>query len=457
MARRDFEGRSAGLNVACLQAALGRLLGRVDWSSIGFRDDCTWTPRMLVSMALLWAWSDELTLVERFHSTRKIICRLFPRQSQPALSYQAFTKLLGRWSARLLALLQVAFRQQGQQELPSFWHVFGWTLFAVDGSRLELPRTRSHEAVYGVARAKTKRRKRARRASTKKSSGPQLWLTTLWHVGWGLPWDWRVGPADSSERAHLLEMLPGLPSGSLIAADAGFVGYHCLSQMLADGRQLLLRVGSNVRLLKQLGYARESDGTVYLWPDREARRHQPPLVLRLVVAHRGKHPVYLLTSVLQASRLSDRQVVELYARRWGIEVFYRSLKQTFQKRKLRSGSADNARLEIDWSLVALWAMALYALLEFGPQGTSPRRLSVACVLRAFRRTIRDYLHPREQGGSLRERLRRAKIDDYLRSNKSSRNYPRKKQERPPGPPKIFTASRSQILQAQRIPQKRLTA
>ena len=86
--------------------------------------------------------------------------------------------------------------------------------------------------------------------------------------------------------------------GALVTADAGFVGYEYWKALLDSGRHLLIRVGANVRLLKGLGYVREKDGLVYLWPDREAARDRPPLVLRLVVARGGRHPVYLVTSVL---------------------------------------------------------------------------------------------------------------------------------------------------------------
>jgi hypothetical protein len=255
----------------------------------------------------------------------------------------------------------------------------------------------------------------------------------MWHVGCGLPWDWRIGPADSSERAHLLEMLADLPANSLVAADAGFVGYEYTQAILASGRQLLIRVGANVKLLKKLGYARESQQTVYLWPDRQAQRSQPPLVLRLVVAHNGKHPVYLVTSVLSQARLSDAQVIELYARRWGIELFYRHLKQTFQRRKLRSACAENARVEMEWSFAGLWAMALYAqVTRHEKEGFPPQQLSIAQTLRAFRRMLRDYLHPTERGRSLCDRLRTASIDVYQRQSKDSRGYPRKKRETPPG-------------------------
>ena len=453
MSHRDSQG-VIRLNASCLKRTLQWLLGEVNWSGIHFRDDCTWTPCLLTAMALLWAWSDELTLVERFASVRRILLYLFSPPQDPATSYQAFTKLLRRWTEPLLVRLQVALRERLQRQLTDCWLVLGFAVFGVDGSRAELPRTRSNERAYAPSRKRGKSKKRARRrfcrkASSKHSQTPQLWLTTMWHVGSGLPWDWRIGPSDSSERAHLLAMLSTLPPGALVLADAGFVGYEYVRAVLDSGRHLLLRVGSNVRLLKKLGYVRERNHTVYLWPDREARKSQPPLALRLVVGHNGKHPIHLVTSVA-ADRLTEQQVVELYARRWGIEVFYRHLKQTFQRRKLRSASAENALLELHWSFAGLWAMALYALVEIRKQRLPPRRLSIAQTLRAFRRMLRDYRHPAERGRSLRERLRTALIDRYQRQNKTSRDYPRKKQETPPGPPQIVNASRTQIQLAKRL-------
>lgn len=445
------------LNSSCLKRALRWLLEGVDWSGLRFRDDCTWTPCLLTAAGLLWAWSDETTLVERFANSRRILLHLFSPAEPLAESYQAFIKLLRRWTEPLLARLQAALRGRLERDLSDCWLVLGFVMFAVDGSRAELPRTRSHERAWSAARHRGKPRKRGGRRQrrqaappSKKSNSPQLWLTTMWHVASGLPWDWRIGPADSSERAHLLEMLPGLPAEALIAADAGFVGYEYVRTIVESRRQLLLRVGSNVRLLKKLGDVRERGNTVYLWPDRQARRSQPPLVLRLVVADNGKHPVFLVTSVLSSEQLTDPQVIELYARRWGIEVFYRHLKQTFQRRKLRSARAENALLELHWSLAGLWAMALYALVELRKDGVPPRRLSIAQTLRAFRRTLRDYRHPRERGGGLCARLRRALIDDYPRRHKASRDYPRQKQETPPGAPQILTALPSQIQHARQL-------
>lgn len=460
MSHQDVKIEVSRLKGQCLKVALQSLLSGVTWSTIKFREDCSWTPKLLAAGALLWAWSDEGTLVERFHTGRSIIMFLFALQQQLAGSYQAFVKMLLRWTDDLVSAIQTSLRQRLPEQFPDCWQIYGFILFGVDGSRIELPRTQSHEQAYSATRKskpKKKKQKSGRKKSrnkqhSKKKNSPQMWLTSLWHVTTGLLWNWRTGPADSSERAHLLEMLSSLPTAALVVADAGFVGYQYAKAILDSGRQLLIRVGSNVRLLKHLGYAREVGSTVYLWPDRESRKN-PPLVLRLVVVHNGKHPVYLVTSVLSTKCLSDSQVVELYRRRWGIELFYRHLKQTFNRRKLRSTCANNARMELEWSLVGLWVMGFYALTEARKVNTLPAKLSVANMLKAFRRTMRDYRHPAERGWRLRRLLQKAVIDSYVRTRKTSRNYPRKKQESPPGSPIINQATAQQVARAKEFATK----
>ena len=311
----------------------------LDWISqpatladVSFREECRWNPLGFIYAAMLWAWSDEKTLTDRFALARKVVAamRILPRE--PATSYQAFLKMLKTWTAAILERLVDAFRRRMRSDLAERFLVCGFPLFAVDGSRLELPRTISNEERFSppktrpnaqrkprgrAAKAKAERKRRSRE---KKANSPQMWVTTMYHIGTSLPWDWRLGPSNSSERDHLREMIDGLDSDALIVADAGFVGYETWKTILESGRHLLIRVGANVRLLKNLGYAEQKQGLVSLWPDRQAKRNEPPLVLRLVVAHGGRHPVYLVTSVLDETRLSAKQTVEIYALRWGIET-----------------------------------------------------------------------------------------------------------------------------------------
>jgi hypothetical protein len=466
MSHQDNAGDSGShFNHQSLKGALDWLLSKSCLASIGFREDCTWTPRALVMCALLWVWSDEKTLHDRFSKARKIACRMCPWLEAPAKSYQAFIKLLQHWTGTLAEAVRNVFRAQMQKRLPDRFRIAGFIPFAVDGSRFALPRTLSHEQAYtntkkkkrkkakqNAARKKrmTKKQKAAARAHQKKVASPQLWITTLWHLGCGLPWAWRLGPSDSSEREHMRQMMLELPSGALLVADAGFASYDLWQSLVALQCQLVMRVGSNVRLLRKLGYSKQRHGLVYLWPNRAAAKGQPPIVLRLVVIHNGRHPVYLVTTVLDERRLSDRQVIEMYRRRWGIELFYRHVKQTYELRKLRSRAADNAPIEAEWALLGLWAMALYAQCHLKPRAIPPSCIAMAGVLKAFRTPMREYKSRPDPGEDLHSLLDIAIIDGYQRVSKTSRDYPRKKQETAAGPPRIITATKAQIKKAREI-------
>lgn len=471
MAHQD-QGRegSSCSHAQHLHRALRWLLVGASLSGITFRADCTWTPQTLLFAALLWAWSDERTLIERFTTSRKIIVHCFGKQDEPAGSYQAFIKLLRKWTDPLVEVLSTAFRQRMASAVAKVWRVEGWLVFAADGSKVDVPRTRKNEERYSpkskLSREAQKRRRQRRRrpsqraARERKANVPRIWMTVLWHVGSGLPWAWRTGPSDSSERGHLEQMLPSLADPSLVTADAGFIGYELWKTILAAGHQLLVRVGGNVKLLKRLGYARERHGLVYLWPDRMAKKRLPPLVLRLVIVSTGRHPIYLVTSIMDRRRFPDQQVAAIYRRRWGIEVYYRHCKQTFERRKLRSHNPDNAMVELHWSLLGMWAMGLHSHARLIRQGVLPERISFAGVWRGYRRAMREYKSRPDPAERLPEMLDRAIIDPYQRRNKASRDYPRQKQEQAAGPPLILNASRAQVRLAQEVKieqRKRLTA
>lgn len=459
-----------------LVAAIDGLLPGVGWNCIEFRTDCQWAVRGLVMAALIWAFSSKKALKERFFQALRITSRLGQHFAPAKTSYQAFLKLLVRWTPILRQRLVLAFQSRMKQQFIKRFLLAGYLLLAADSSKLQLSRTESNEMQYspntrgrkGKKRRKADRvRRRARsrqgrvqQAKDKKSNSPQMVLALLYHVGLRLPWDWRLGSSDVNEREPVREMIAALPSNALVTADCGFFGYEFWSELLASGRQFVIRVGGNVRLLKKLGVASESHGTIYLWPNKIAKRKQPPLVLRLVVVHDGRQPWYLVTSVVDPKRLSDRQVADIYHRRWRIEIFFRHFKQTFGRAKLRSHKAEHAECEAQWSLLGLWAMLLHAQIQQHKNG-DVSGLSVARVLQAFGQAIDEYKCRPGPNESLTEQLRKAIVDAYRRRNKTSRNYPRKKYESQAKPPQITNATRTQRELARKLMSqtnsKRLTA
>jgi IS4 transposase len=467
MSHRDKDCRtSSGTYAQDLSVAINGLVSEVDWNGIRFRKDCTWAVRGLVTAALIWAWSSKIALKDRFAQATRCARGLGRNFAPVETSYQAFIKLLVRWTAELRGCLVPAFQRLMESGFPDLFRMAGYVVVAGDGSKLQLARTRSNEARYspatrgkkGKKRRKADRRKRrprsckgrAQQARDKKADSPQMALTLFYHVMLRLPWDWQLGPSDSSEREHLRAMIPHLPPDALVTADCGFVGYEFWSDLLASRRQFVIRAGGNVRLLKKLGVVRESKGTVYLWPDKVAKRKQKPLVLRLVTVHDGRQPWYLVTSVLDPKRLSDRRVAEIYKRRWRIELFFRHFKRTFGRAKLRSHKAEHAECETVWSLLGLWAMLLHAQFQLPRKNGKTDCLSVARVLCSFGQAIDEYKCRPEAGESLSQLLAAAVVDHYHRRDKTSRNYPRKKYESQVKAPLILEATRSQCQHAEKV-------
>jgi hypothetical protein len=395
-----------------------------------------WSAWMLALGAILMGWDSTPSLTARFDSVRATLRELFPKKRLGG-SYQGFIKALMKHSPPLLSLLTSHLRQRLQDLAGPHWLCQGWCAFAVDGSRVECPRTAANQ--------------KALRCAGKKKTGPQLFLTTILHMGMGLPWGFRIGPGTDSERDHLRGLLSLLPPQALLVADAGFVGYDLLAAILQGGSQFLIRVGSNVTLLKELGFAQvQADNTVYLWPDKHRKKDLPPLVLRLVELHDGRKPVFVLTSVLEESALSDAQAGVLYSMRWGVEVFYRSLKQTLARRKMHSEAPRQAQCELSWDVMALWGLSLMSVGQMLAAGGDPLALSVATALRHVRQAIRQGPR-RAQARILLGRLHLAVKDSYVRrTSKKARDWPHKKKDKPPGLPLIQIATQEQLSQAKAL-------
>jgi hypothetical protein len=384
------------------------------------------------------SWDEGQTITARFGHACQAAVELHAHW-RLGESYGGFTAALGRVSPTVIPALVRRFQRTMQALAGRHRLCRGWSAFAADGTRIETPHTAANEAGLGCA--------------GKRKSAPQVFLTSLWHLGLGLPWDFRAGPGTDSERRHLEDMLAGLPTRSLVVADAGFCGYATCRRILQAGHSFLLRVGGNVTLLTDLGcHVQERDGLVFVWP--EAFRDQPPLVLRLITLRRGKQTIHLLSDVLDPQGLSDEDASALYELRWGIEVGYRSYKQTLDRRTLLSRTPATCLLEAQWTMLGLWLLGLLCVSRQPPE-SEPRRWSPAQARDAVRRAVRFSGRRKDRRRvSLDAALARARHDGYKRRrSKTARSYPRKKRERPPGPPKLKPATPHQVRLAARLRDK----
>ena len=386
---------------------------------------------------------DGQTLASRFEQCSEFL-RESHRHWKIGRSYSGFTQAWTQAGAWLPKAIQARLQKCMLEKAGEQWRVEGWIALAIDGTRIEAPRTEANQAGLGCA--------------GRDKSGPQVFLTTVWHIGLGLPWDFRVDPGTTSERTHAREMLDGLPSSSLLIADAGFISYAFCREMQQKGRSFLLRVGGNLTLLTQLGYyEQEREDVVYLWPKNQRSSH--PLVLRLIVLQKGKEKMYLVTNVLDPADLSNESVQRLYPLRWCEEVYHRSFKQTLNHRKLLSRTPATCLAEAIWIVLGVWLLGLLCITRISPQKTTLRKWSVAKSRDAVRRAMRGVKPGKKKiPGDLGATLSQALHDQYQRTSlKTSRDYPRKKHPKLTGPPKIKPATRSQVRKAAKLARENMQA
>ncbi len=152
--------------------------------------------------------------------------------------------------------------------------------------------------------------------------------------------------------------------------------------------------------------------------------------------------MWLLTNVLDEEQLTVEQAIELYKIRWGVELQFRTIKQTFGRRQLRSRNPERALVELDWSLLGLWLIQLFAVKEQLQIGQTPQQCSVSVAIAVVRTMVR--CPAGLPGEALAEKLQQATKDDYQRTRpKKGRYNPKYKDKPAAGQPTILIASEKQ--------------
>src|SRR5215204_3743992 len=383
---------------ACLRQTFSPALLKQVYRRFGQRREGRWALHPLLLVLLSMTWCAGESQAERFEMARGFVVALNPKRKRPGKTAQGFQMALTRLPCSLLRFVADRVRAGLLARFGSQLDSDGWKVFGCDGSRLRCPRTAELERRLGdpgggKAKAKAKG----------KDKVPQVWLTALVHLGSGLPWSWQVGKGNASERNHLARLLPTLPAGALLVADAGYQGDE-----------------------------------VYYWPTEARKAKLPPLKVRLLrIRSKGcKHDVWLISSVLAKKELSLATAGKFYRMMWENEGFFRTYKRTLNEVKLSSRKVRGIHREVLGAL-----LALQVLLAQGAQGRlllgqkqtagSARQLLLGArrEMEALARGKVKAGYLKRAGQCLRERRRRS-------SGKQKRVWPGRQDHKPPKPPRI---------------------
>jgi len=380
---------------------------------------------------LTFGWNQKRTLADRFDDAHEAAGRSCGWVGL-AGSYQALMVALRACGDDLCRrictrLVESISRKTG------IWRLFGRPTFAVDGSQFAVPRTKKNLAAFAATSRKSKAAYKSD-ADYSKAKTTQIAVSLCLHLTSGFPMFWNFGGSSDSERGLLMQMLDRLPPGSRLVMDAYYFGYQFWNRLVEQGFTFVVRAGKNIDLLGELklsGKVKCQGNLVFYWPQNVIDAGGDPIILSLVEVMVGRKKMFLLTNELD---LTDQQLADLYARRWGVEVFFRTVKQSYERSKLLSRTPENAKQELRWTLLGIWM----AMTEGSKQIPESRRLSPVRVLR----TICDLVSKVAQYSGLKVNLCGALSECVIAeessrsSNKNSNDYPRKKRKRQTGEPTI---------------------
>ena len=395
-------------------------------------------PLLLVLLTMTWCCGESLP--EKFEAARGFYVICHDKRRRPGATFQGFQQAVGKLPVAVLRALARGIRGRIERLLADRWWIGEWIPLGCDGSRLECPRTVELEKRLG--------------RGGKEDSAPTVWVTAIVHLLTGVPWTWRFGRGSKpDERRHLVEMLKDLPRKALIIADAGYYGYDLMLDLMAAGVSFLIRMSSTVTLYTEheTPLAEFREGLVYYWPDRAQKKRLPPVQARLLCVRdkKRKVDVWLLTDVVSSKQLSLSDANRFYRWRWENEGYFRTYKRTLAKVKLMSRTIREVHRDAEASMIAtqlLLAQGARALPKAKAEGDHRVMCSPRKVLLEIRRELNGRLGPLRRG-RFSDRLKECCREKRERSSpKATRTWPRRKDHKPPGPPKILKLT---------APQKRL--
>jgi len=313
------------------------------------------------------------TLAEHFGQLfEDELCDSSLSERRSRLPWEVFTELM---RLGLRALAQPARHAQG------FWR--GWRLVALDGTQFSLSNTPQIKATKRKAKSR-----RGRAAFAKMTTG------VLLELGLHNPLAAAIGRDGQSEWALALELLTPLPEQALLLADRlyGCAAFIAVAQAACKkvASHFLFRVRSNikVRVIERL-----KDGTrlVRVPVQQKGRQHVIVQWLELrEIRARVQRPGYrardlrLWTSLLDTDTAPAQELIELYARRWEHELYFRELKHQLRKTDvLQSHTVETAAQEI--AAIVLASALLARERARAAQGQAPvLRISFVKTLELMR-------------------------------------------------------------------------
>lgn len=227
-----------------------------------------------------------------------------------------------------------------EQKHDESYRWLGHRIFAVDGSKLNLPRSLIASGY---------------RLPSDNSNYPQGLLSCLYQVKSQMPFDFDL-VSHANERTCAEQHLRVLAKNDVVIYDRGYFSYLMLHRHLESEIQAVFRLQENsYNVIKDFFTSEETDTIVTIYPSstvrNEIRKEHPeldivPLPMRLIKYQYGDETFCLGTTLVDQNRYKAQEFIELYHSRWGVEELYKISKRIFVIEDFHAKSERGVKQEI---------------------------------------------------------------------------------------------------------------
>lgn len=267
--------------------------------------------------------------------------------------------------SEMMAMYRLALELPSAVAARNRWLWRGFRLVAADGSRFLLP---AHDPLIEAYKRPL--------VAGGEAYQPQLLQMTLWDVGACQPLAWCQRPCRGKghgERALLMELLPSLSATDLLLLDRGFPSRRMLFELMARGIPFVVRMtaGTTADFAEVAAFLASGklDAEVdFTYRDPDCT---PALVERLRLVRdpsEDGNGCVLVTCLMDRSQFTVADLVQVYYRRWGIEVAFRDMKMRYRIEDFHGTTPQMVEQEI---IALMFLLLIESFVEEAALSTLP--------------------------------------------------------------------------------------
>jgi hypothetical protein len=323
-----------------------------------------------------------------------------------------------------------------EDRAPDTWLWNGRRVTLVDGSTASMPDTKTNQKAFPQ--------------STAQGIGlgfPLVRFVALIALATGVVRDLALGPyqgKETGETALFRTLWDSLEAGEIVLGDRYFASFFGIAGLSQRGVDVLFRMHQLRKFDFRRGRRLGIEDHVVTWtkperPDWMSEKTYAEMPselkvreLRVAVKQPGFRvsELVLVTTLLDAEKYTKEEVVNLFLKRWNIELDLRSIKDVLQMDVLRCKTPEMVEKEIWMHLLAYNLIRGVMAQAAQGHGEQPRHLSFKGALQtmtAFQDTLRHAM-PSVRGHLVKEMLRA--IASHRVGDRFGRIEPRANKRRP---------------------------